>query len=125
LFKAEGRIKYHDELDAAITGWTIGRQDHEAMLILQKAGVPAGPSHDISQVFNDPQLREGGYISTVQTLDGESREMPGLPWRFQGEQDPILTEAPVLGQHNSFVYQELLGMSEQEARRLAEEQVIY
>ena len=125
LFKVEGRMKYQDELDAAITGWTIGRQDHEATQLLQEAGVPSGPSHDIGRVFNDPQMREGGYISTLQTLDGESREMPGLPWRFQGEEDAILTEAPVLGQHNSFVYQELLGLSEQEASRLAEEQVIY
>ena len=51
--------------------------------------------------------------------------MPGLPWRFDGEKQPVLTEAPVLGQHNVYVYQELLGLPEHEVNRLAGEQVIY
>ena len=66
-----------------------------------------------------------GYISQIQTRDGELRELPGLPWRFEGGEEPIFTEAPILGQHNEYVYQELLGMSGQEMNRLVEEQVIY
>lgn len=122
---AEGRRKYHDELDVAITEWTIRHEDHEAARLLQEAGVPAGPSLDISRVFQESQLREAGYLTRLQTSDGELRDMPGLPWRFDGEEQPILTEAPVLGQHNAYVYQELLGMSEDETNRLAEEQIIY
>ena len=51
--------------------------------------------------------------------------MPGLPWRFDGEENSVLSEAPVLGQHNAFVYQDLLGMSEEEMIQLAGEEVIY
>ncbi|MCH7737976.1 MAG: CoA transferase, partial [Chloroflexi bacterium] len=57
--------------------------------------------------------------------DGELRDLPGLPWRFDGEQEPRLTAAPVLGQHNAYVYQELLGLSVLEVDRLVEEQIIY
>ena len=122
---AEGRRKYHDQLDVAITEWTVRHQDHEAMRLLQEAGVPSGPSLDICRVFNEPQLRDVGYFTRLQTSDGELRDLPGLPWRFEGEQKPLLTEAPVLGQHNAYVYQELLGLSEPEVNRLVEEQIIY
>jgi len=122
---SDGRMKHRDELDASISQWTIRFDDYEAMRLLQTAGVPSGPSLDISRVFNESQLREGGYLKTIQMRDGESRDLPGLPWRFDGGQEPILTEAPVLGQHNEYVYQELLGLTEQEATRLVEEQVIY
>ncbi|MFB3097212.1 MAG: CaiB/BaiF CoA transferase family protein [Dehalococcoidia bacterium] len=122
---ADGRRRFHDQLDVAVTEWTIQHEDHEAMSLLQEAGVPSGPSLDICRVFHEPQLREAGYFVSLQTNDGELRDMPGLPWRFDSEQKPLLTAAPILGQHNAYVYQELLGMSEHEVNRLVEEQVIY
>ena len=122
---AAGRRTHQDQLDAAITEWTIQHEDDEAMRFLQGVGVPSGPSLDICRVFHEPQLREGGYFTRLQTSDGEPRDLPGLPWRFEGEQEPLLTEAPVLGQHNAYVYQELLGLSEDEINGLVEEQVIY
>ena len=122
---ADGRREFQDDLDAAITEWTVAQQGHEAMMLLQQAGVPSGPSLDIRQVFDEHQLREVGYFTALQTSDGEVRDLPGLPWRFEGGSEPVVTAAPVLGQHNSYVYQELLGLSEDEAQRLADEQVIY
>ena len=122
---ADGRREHQDELDAAITQWTILFDDHEATRRLQEAGVPSGPSLDMCRVFNEPQLREVGYISQIRTRDGELRELPGLPWRFEGGEEPIFTEAPVLGQDNEYVYQELLGLSGREVARLVEEEVIY
>ena len=125
LANAEGRRKSQDQLDVAITEWTVQRQDDEAMRLLQGAGVPSGPSLDICRVFHETQLREAEYFARLETSDGEMRDLPGLPWRFEGEQKPRLTGAPVLGQHNSYVYQELLGLSAPEVNLLAEEQVIY
>ena len=125
LVTAAGRRQHQDGLDAAITAWTRGYPDYEAMHHLQAAGVPAGPSLDIARVYHDPQLRAGGYLTPLQTSDGETRELPGLPWRFEGLEPPHITAAPVLGQHNAYVYHELLGLSEAEIARLVEEQVIY
>ena len=87
--------------------------------------MPAGPSLDIARVYHDPQLRIGGYLTPLQTSDGETRQLPGLPWRFAGLEPPHITAAPTLGQHNAYVYHELLGLSETEIARLIEEQVIY
>jgi benzylsuccinate CoA-transferase BbsF subunit len=125
LVTAAGRRQYQDELDAAITAWTRQHQDYEAMHRLQAARIPAGPSLDIARVYQDPQLRAGGYLTPLQTSDGETRELPGLPWRFVDLEPLHITAAPVLGQHNTYVYQELLGLSETEMARLVEAQVIY
>ncbi len=122
---AAGRREHPDQLDAAITEWTLQHEDRQATQLLQEAGVPSGPSQDILRVFHEPQLSEAGYFSRLQTSDGELRDLPGLPWRFEGEQGPYLTEAPVLGQHNTYVYQELLGLSGPEVDRMVEEQIIY
>ena len=121
----EGRRKYQDDLDAAISQWTIQYEDYEAMRLLQDAGVPSGPSLDIGRVFDESQLRDSGYLKPLQMRDGELRDLPGLPWRFDGVEGPNLTEAPVLGQHNEYVYQELLGLSVDETNRLVEKRAIY
>ncbi len=122
---AEGRRQFQDELCTAITEWTMQHEDIEAMRLLQQAGVPAGPSQDILRVFQEPQLSEAGYFNRVKTRDGEERDLPGLPWRFEGTQAPILTEAPVLGEHNDYIYGELLGLSQGVVARMVEEQIIY
>jgi crotonobetainyl-CoA:carnitine CoA-transferase CaiB-like acyl-CoA transferase len=70
-------------------------------------------------------LSETGYFNRVQTRDGEERDLPGLPWRFEGAEAPTLTEAPVLGEHNNYVYQDLLGLSPTEVIQMVEEQIIY
>ena len=122
---AAGRREHQDQLDAAITQWTSQFEDHEATELLQGAGIPSGPSLDILRVSHEPQLSKSGYFASLRTSDGTLREMPGLPWCFDGGQRPNLTEAPVLGQHNTYVYQELLGISGPEVDRMVKDQVIY
>ncbi|MGE3536077.1 MAG: CaiB/BaiF CoA transferase family protein [Candidatus Tectimicrobiota bacterium] len=122
---AAGRHAHQDELDAALTAWTRGYDDYDAMQRLQAAGVPAGPSLDILRVYHDPHLRAGGYLTPLRSSDGQQRYLPGLPWRFTGLAPLPITAAPVLGQDNHYVYQELLGLSAAEMARLEEAQVIY
>ena len=125
LAQADGRRCRQAELDRAITAWTQQREDYEAMALLQDAGVPAGPSLDAERSFQDPQLLEGGYFTPYENAEGEAMYHPGVPWRSDDGQQPVLEAAPVLGQHNEYVYSELLGMSEAEITRLVEQQVIY
>lgn len=119
------RREHRDEIDATISRWAAVHDDYEAAQILQEAGVPAGPSINVSQVYNDPQLRGSGYFSQVRTNDGELRDLPTLPWRFEGQSEPYVAAAPVLGQDNDRVYRELLGLSESEIEQLIEQQIIY
>lgn len=125
LADANGRRGQQDRIDAAITEWTAGCEDYDAMQVLQEAGVPAAPYLSPERVFTDPQLREGGFFSTHTASDCKQRDLPALGWRFDGGPEPRITAAPVLGQHNDYVYGKLLGLSSEEMARLVEERIIY
>ena len=125
LAEAQGRRMRQHEIDAAITHWTQRHDDYEAMHILQNAGISAAPYLNPQRVFTDPQLREGGFFTTHTASDGKQRDLPALGWRFHGGPEPRITAAPVLGQHNYYVYGELLGLSDTEVTRLIEDQIIY
>ena len=122
---AEVRREHRDEIDAAISQWTSQHDDYEAARILQESGVPAGPSLDVSRALDDPQLRSSGYFHQTRTDDGELRDLPSLPWRFEGQQGPRVEAAPSLGQDNDRIYRELLGLSDADIAQLIDDQIIY
>jgi crotonobetainyl-CoA:carnitine CoA-transferase CaiB-like acyl-CoA transferase len=49
----------------------------------------------------------------------------GIPWRLSGTPGRISRPAPLLGEHNQYVFGELLGLPEAEIRRLVEAEAIY
>jgi crotonobetainyl-CoA:carnitine CoA-transferase CaiB-like acyl-CoA transferase len=51
--------------------------------------------------------------------------LPGLPWRADGKQKGNYSCPPLLGEHNDYVFGELLGLTSEEIARLKEEKVIY
>lgn len=125
LTDTKGRSEQQKKIDAAITAWSQQHEDYEAMRILQEAGISATPYLSPQRVFTDPQLREGGFFTTLIASDGKQRDLPALGWRFEGGPEPRITAAPVLGQHNNYVYGELLGLSDDEVAQFIEEQIIY
>ncbi len=125
LTDTKGRSEQQKKIDAAITAWSQQHDDYEAMRILQEAGISATPYLSPQRVFTDPQLREGGFFTTLIASDGKQRDLPALGWRFEGGPEPRITAAPVLGQHNNYVYGELLGLSDDEVAQFIEEQIIF
>ena len=49
----------------------------------------------------------------------------GPPWKLSVTPARVYHPAPLLGQHNQYVFGELLGMSEEEVNRLTQEEVIF
>jgi benzylsuccinate CoA-transferase BbsF subunit len=125
LSQAPGRRDRAAEIEAAVSEWTSGLEDYHAMELLQGAGVTAGPSLDFGRAYEDSELVEGGYLQPVDTDDGERRLLPTLPWRFVDGGAPRVSAAPSLGQHNGYVFEELLGLSKGEIEGLVEARVIY
>ncbi len=125
LASSRGRRQRRDEIDRAITEWSLRRDYYEAMHTLQREGVPAGPSLGTYGVFNEPHLRESGYFTRLTTSDGVARDLPGLGWRIDGEPTSKITPAPVLGQHNVEIYGGLLGLTDDEIKSHIENGVIY
>jgi crotonobetainyl-CoA:carnitine CoA-transferase CaiB-like acyl-CoA transferase len=115
----------HDALDEGIAAVTRHRDALELTAQLQQAGIPAGPALRVDQLWGNPHLRERGFFQCYQEQDGATREMPGVPWRFDGRRIGELTGQPRRGQHNSYVLDELLGAAPEQVEAWLEEQVIF
>lgn len=119
-----GRWEHQEELDQIIGEWTASRTPQEVTQALQAAGVAAMPTHNGPSLAEDPQLRERGLMEWVEHPLAGKWLMAGAPWRFSKTPAGIRQPAPLLGQHNHYVLNELLGMSEDEIQRLVDEGVV-
>lgn len=109
-----GRAELAAELDARIAAATAQFDDYDLMRRLQAVGVAAAPVLEASRTFDDPHLRARGFFRE-QTVEGAgTHEYVGPLWKF-GTTPVEFRQPPVcFGEHNDYVYRELLGLSEQE-----------
>jgi len=112
-------------LDEIITLWTCSYTDYEVMEILQKAGVAAIPVMSSEEIFNDPHLKERNFFVEVNHPEMGKVRLVRPPWNVDGKAAGKHEPAPLIGEHNDYIFRTLLGMSEVEIDRLVEEQVIY
>ena len=112
-----------NELNKLIAGWTKDFTHYEVMQILQKAGVAAGPSFNIEELINDPHVKQRGIFIEQNHPAAGKTIVYRSPWKS------ALTEtnppAPSLGEHNNYVFKELLGMSDEEISALIDSKVIF
>ncbi len=119
------RLKNQEQLDSLIQEWTKNHDHYEAMEILQKAGVMAGPSLKVEEVAQDNHLGQRGFFVHIDHPGIGAVRLAGLPWKLSDVPPGNYHHAPLLGEHNYYVFRELLKMPEEEIARLQEEQVIY
>jgi crotonobetainyl-CoA:carnitine CoA-transferase CaiB-like acyl-CoA transferase len=121
----QNRRKNQDELDKLVEEWTRQHRQYEVMELLQKAGVAAGASLNVKDLVSDPQLKARQFFVEIEHPVIGNLTLPGLPWRAVGAQKGNYNCPPLLGEHNDYVFGELLGLSGEEIARLKEEKVIY
>jgi len=81
------------------------------------------PSFSNEDLFNDPHCREREYLVTVQHPEVGQLYALAPPWKFSVTPTRVTRPAPVLGEHNDYVFGELLGMSQDDIAILANEGV--
>jgi len=119
------RHQHQAELDELIETWTINHTHREAMEILQKAGVAAVPSFTSADLIPDPHLRERGFWLDVEHPVIGNTVVSAPPWKLSETPIEVRRHAPLIGEHNHYVFGELLGLSSAQIARLEEESVIY
>ncbi len=125
-FKDEpSRRKNQDELNRLIEAWTRQYRQYEVMELLQKAGAAAGASLNIKDLVSDPQLKARKFFIEAEHPVLGNITLAGLPWRAEGKIKGNYSYPPLLGEHNDYVFGELLGLSDKEIAKLKEEKVIY
>ncbi len=123
---AADRHAHRAEIDRVVARWTATRPAESTAAELQAAGVAAHASWTTREIVADPHLRERHAIIDVQEPDGRSRAAVGVPMRLSKGQDiGIARGTPRLGEHEDYVYGQLLGMTNAERQALQDEEVIY
>jgi len=92
-----------DELDAAITAWTVQRTVADVVALLQAASVPAGRIYTVADIASDPHFLARGMIEHATTPDGLALAVPGIVPKLSATPGTIRSPAPTLGQHTDEV----------------------
>ncbi len=117
------RKKNEDELETFVEAWTSKLTPEEVMKRLQEAGVPAGVVARGQDVYEDPQLKHRQHFTTL--IHPEMGTYPHERSSAILSKSPggLTMPAPCIGEHNHYVYTELLGMTEEEYTQLLDENV--
>ena len=87
---------------------------------LQYEGVPAGAVMNDADAYEDRHHEARGFFQTVPTPEAGTHRQVGRAWKASATPEPPARHAPLLGEHNDYVYRELLGFSDAEYRRFEE-----
>ena len=119
----KGRIDGRDELNRQIGEWTSQHSARFVMHRLQRHGVPAGIDQKPELLNYDPHLiARQGIVSVDQ---GEPWNTwinhPALPAHLSATPGDSHGHAPGSGEHNGYVFRDVMKLSENEVRELTAE----
>jgi len=119
------RKENEDELDRLIEEWTIQRHPEEVMMLMQRAGVPAGVVQNGEDVLvNDPHLKSRGHYVYLDHSETGLSAYDSFAYRLSATPGKLTRPAPRLGEHTEFVCKEILGMDDEEFTELLVEEAI-
>ncbi len=114
----------HEERDAfvvreAIEVWTSARDRDEAANALQDAGIPAGPVLSPAEMFNHDQVQARGMYEPVEHPLYRTLDYARMPLLFRNHlQIEGDMHAPLFGEHNRYVFEDILGLAPEEVDEL-------
>jgi crotonobetainyl-CoA:carnitine CoA-transferase CaiB-like acyl-CoA transferase len=122
---AQDRFENQDPLDELVSTWTRQYTRHEAMDILQAAGVRAGAvqtAEDVNET--DPQIAfRGTFFELDHPVIGEAR-FEGIPFQATTFAPDNWRSGPLVSEDSYYVFGELLGLSDADIDDLAARDVI-
>jgi crotonobetainyl-CoA:carnitine CoA-transferase CaiB-like acyl-CoA transferase len=118
------RLEHQEELDEFLGQWTSNYTPEEVMNMLQEAGVASGVVNSAADLTNDPQLKSRGFFIQLHHPVLGNTNSDGTPIRLSRTPARYRRPAPLLGQDNRYVYQDLLGLSEEQFYQYIEKGII-
>ncbi|QVM84696.1 CaiB/BaiF CoA transferase family protein [Novosphingobium decolorationis] len=112
------RRTHRRELEAELAALTAAHEACNLGARLRAAGVAAYPAASSLDLMASDTFWSNGTYRTVLNGNGDARPVVGPSWRMAPDEADIANGAPTLGQHDNYVYRELLGLEEAEYDRL-------
>jgi benzylsuccinate CoA-transferase BbsF subunit len=109
------RRQHEDQLEEIVTAWTKKHTHQEVEDILQKAGVAVHIVSRPSDVYKDKQLEARRYFTPLDhEVMGKQKFEPQSGFILSKTPRELTMPSPMLGQHNEYVFKELIGMTDDE-----------
>jgi crotonobetainyl-CoA:carnitine CoA-transferase CaiB-like acyl-CoA transferase len=118
------RIRNREEIQRLLEQWFASTTEEEALRLLDKNRVPAGPVLSVAEAMNHPHLRERGAVKKVKDRILGEFDLHQSAMRFSAFDQESL-EAPLLGEHNAEVLRGYLGYSEKQIAELEASGVLH
>jgi benzylsuccinate CoA-transferase BbsF subunit len=120
------RVRHKDELDKWVTGWTLQHDPYEVMELVQSVDVCAAVVQDVEDQFkNDKQYAATGFLVNLTEPEAGDVVTENVPMRMSLTPGKVRGVAPLMGEHTHEIARNLLGLSEDEIKKLDEEKVLY
>ncbi len=113
------RKAHEAALDWLVGEWTSGQDALELVSLLQENGIAASRSQSSLDLVADAQLWMRGFYREVSDSAGHSKATLGPPWKMSRAAE-VTAAAPRLGEHNAYVFGDILGLSAERQRELSE-----
>ncbi len=108
------RSSNRQALDAELGEMTRLQDGTQLCERLRAVGVAAWPAASTLDLVSDQQFWSDGTFRMVTSGNGEVRPVVGPSWRIEPDGADLTRGAPTLGQHDDYVYQEILGLDDAE-----------
>ena len=120
------RVRHKDELDKWVTGWTRQHDPYEVMELVQSVDVCAAVVQDVEDQFkNDKQYAATGFLVNLTEPEAGDVVTENVPMRMSLTPGKVRGVAPLMGEHTHEIARNLLGLSDDEIKKLDEEKVLY
>jgi len=109
------RVNRHEEVKVIVEAWTSKHTIDELNDTLLKVGVPVSPINTIDKVVKDPHIAGARemFVEIEHPTAGKMK-ITGSHIKLSETKPSIRTPSPLLGQHNKEIYQDFLGLTEEE-----------
>ena len=120
----QGRKTTEEEIDRPLTAWTQEHESAAVMETLQNAGVAAGTALSGPGILGDPHLADREFLLGIDKAEAGTHFYPGFVPRFSPEPSTVRRPAPCFGEHNTYVFRSILGLSAEEVDQLEAQRII-
>ena len=124
LAEAQARVARAAELDRGLVQWTAAREQAALVALLRGAGIACSPVQDIPAQWADPHFAARGLRQGVTHPISGPELLYRTPWNMEHSRPEIRASAPLLGQHNAYVFKTLLGIGDADLVRLQADGVV-
>ena len=115
---------YSDEINPHVREWLQQYKKEEIFHQLQAEAIAAASVNTAEEVVKSPQLEHRGFFAEIDHPEAGKLKYPTASYKFSRTPWRAERAAPLLGQHNEFVYCERLGYNRQDVVRMKESGVI-